>query len=144
MRKKVLIAGTIFAAALTLGLGTLSASAGGGLKAPETGLTIAGKKPALFSHPTHLNLGLECGACHHDGEHKPLTAEAIAALPDAKGLGCVSCHNSTFSSAELQKPKDVFHARCQKCHQAGYKGKSGPTACTDCHLKKVEKAVEGC
>lgn len=144
MTKKLIIAGSIFAAALTLGYGALSASAGAPLKAPETALTIDGKKPAHFSHPTHLKLGLDCGTCHHDGEHKPLTSEAIAAMPDVKGLHCVSCHNSTFANMALQKEKDVFHARCKECHKAGYEGKTGPTGCLDCHIKQVKKAVEGC
>lgn len=144
MKKKLMLTGTIFAVALTLGFGTLSAMAEGTLKAPETELTIEGKKPAHFSHPTHLKLGMACGTCHHDGEHKPLTAEAIAILPDAKSLTCISCHNSTFVKPDLQKQKDVFHARCKECHKSGYEGKTGPSSCVDCHIKKAKKAVEGC
>lgn len=144
MKKKLMLAGTIFATALTLSLGTLSARAEGPLAAPETVLTIDGKKPAHFSHPNHLKLGLACGVCHHDGEHKALSAEDIAALPDVKSLNCVSCHNTTFSNEKLQKQKDVFHARCKECHKAGYEGKTGPTGCTDCHIKQAKKAVEGC
>lgn len=141
MKKKLMIAGAFFAVALTLGAGALAASQ---LQAPETELTIAGKKPAHFSHSTHLKLGLACGICHHDGEHKPLTADAIAALPDAKRLSCVACHNKTFAKQELQTPKEVFHARCKECHKAGYKGKTGPAGCLDCHVKETKKAVEGC
>ena len=144
MKKRVMIAGTMLAVALTLGLGTISTSGAGPLQGPEQEITIDGKKPAHFSHPTHVRLGVACGSCHHDGDHKPLTAEAIAALPEAKGLNCISCHNSTFANKALQKPKDVFHARCKECHQAGYAGKSGPTACTGCHVKQAKKAVEGC
>lgn len=143
--KKVMIAGSIFAMTLALGSVAVTAVAGGPLKAPENELTIDGKKPARFSHATHVILGMDCGGCHHDGGHKPLTPEAIAAMPDAKGLRCVSCHNGAFSNQELQKPKDVFHARCKECHTAGYQGKTGPTACGDCHIKQaVKKAVEGC
>lgn len=113
------------------------------LKAPEDEVVIDGRKPARFAHTVHLGLGLDCGVCHHDQEHNPLSKEAIAALGDPAGLSCVSCHNSGHPDADLQKAKDVFHARCKTCHQEGYEGKKGPTKCTDCHLK-TKKAVEGC
>jgi hypothetical protein len=144
MKKRLLIGGTMVAVALTLGVGALSASGAGPLTAPGKEITIDGKKPAHFSHPTHMKLGLACGTCHHDGEHKPLTAEAIAVLPDAKQLNCASCHNSTFRNKDLQTPKEVFHARCKECHKVGYAGKTGPTGCVDCHIKQAKKAVEGC
>ena len=144
MKKKLMLVGAMAAVAFALGLGTFSAFATGTLKAPESEITIDGKKPARFNHATHLQMGLGCGTCHHDGEHKALTAEAIAALPDAKQLHCVSCHNETFAKPELQKQKDVFHARCKECHKAGHEGKKGPSGCVDCHLKQPKKAVEGC
>lgn len=144
MKKKLMIAGSIFAAALALGLGAITAVAEGPLQAPETKLIIDGKKPAQFNHQTHVTMGLDCGTCHHDADHKPLSAEAIAAMSNAKVLSCVSCHNSTFSNKDLQKPKDVFHARCKECHKTGYKGKTGPSGCVDCHIKKEKKAIEGC
>lgn len=144
MKKKLMIAGSIFGLALTLGLGSLSAYAEGPLKAPETKLIIEGKKPAQFNHQTHIKMGLNCETCHHDAEHKPLNADAIATLSNAKVLKCVSCHNTNFSNKDLQKQKDVFHARCKECHKAGHNGKKGPSGCTDCHIKKEKKAVEGC
>lgn len=144
MKKRVLVAGSMLAVALTLGLGALSVSAAGPLQAPEKEITIDGKKPAHFNHSNHLQLGVTCETCHHDAEHQPLTAEAIGALPDGKQLNCVSCHNASFANTELQKAKEVFHARCKTCHQSGYEGKTGPTGCTDCHIKKARKAVEGC
>ena len=48
---------------------------------PKEAITIDGKKPAKFNHQTHVDLGVKCGHCHHDGEHNPLVSEAIAALP---------------------------------------------------------------
>lgn len=144
MKKSLMISGAMLAVNLILGLGPLSASAVGALQVPDKEIIIDGKKPAHFSHPTHMKLGLACGACHHDGEHQPLTVAVIAALPDAKGLKCVKCHNSTFTNKELQTQKAVFHARCKECHQAGYEGKKGPTGCIDCHIKPAQKAVEGC
>jgi len=129
--------GVVLAALFIAGFSvrTLSAEAGG-LTAPEQTITIEGKKPAHFNHATHLGLSMACGQCHHNGEHQPLTAEDIAALPDGSGLHCVSCHNDTFANQALRKAKDVFHGRCRACHKAGYNGKSGPTNCNGCHIKK--------
>ncbi|MBU4154466.1 MAG: cytochrome c family protein [Proteobacteria bacterium] len=142
--KKTVMIGAILGLALTIGIESLSASAGDSLKTPATELVIDGKKPARFNHTTHVTLGLNCGTCHHDAEHKALTAEAIAALPDTKALSCITCHNSSFSNKDLQKQKDVFHARCKECHKTGHNGKKGPSGCADCHIKQEKKAVEGC
>ena len=52
-----------------------------GLKAPEAEIIIAGeKKSARFSHPVHLNIGVDCGQCHHDSDHQPLTDKNIEAM----------------------------------------------------------------
>ena len=107
-----------------------------GLQAPAAEIIIAGeKKSAKFSHPVHLNLGVACGQCHHDSKHQPLTDKDIAAMENSTQLQCASCHNKDFSDAKLQTLKDVFHARCKECHKQGVAGKTGPTKCTDCHLK---------
>lgn len=105
--------------------------------APAEEIIIKGeKKSAKFSHPVHLKLGVTCGQCHHDTNHQPLTAEDIAAMADDKAqLQCVSCHNQDFAKAELQSMKDVFHARCRDCHKQGVDGRTGPSKCTDCHVK---------
>ena len=110
---------------------------------PKEDITIEGKKPAVFSHNKHLSIGITCAACHHDAEHKPLTEENIAALTDTASLQCVSCHNDSFANAELQKQKDVFHARCRECHKTGFNGKTGPSKCNACHIK-TKKKLEGC
>lgn len=135
--------GIATAAALGLFLQTGPVAAEAPAGTPEQEIVIEGKKPARFNHSTHAALGLDCGVCHHDREHKPLTAESIGALTDGAELRCVSCHNETLPAAELQKPKDVFHALCQTCHKEGYQDKKGPTKCTDCHIKQ-NKMVEGC
>jgi hypothetical protein len=110
---------------------------GAGLQAPQDEIVIAGEqKSARFSHPVHLNLGITCGQCHHNSEHQPLTDKDIEAMTDAKQLHCATCHNSEFSNASLQSPKDAFHARCKECHKTGVNGKMGPTKCTDCHIAK--------
>jgi len=116
----------------------------------------------VFSHAKHTALGLDCGTCHHDAKHQPLNEAAIAGLGKTDGLQCASCHNEKFANAKLQKPMDVFHARCKTCHTAGINGKKGPTGCIACHkaaaapaeaatpapaaapAKKKAKAVEGC
>jgi len=111
--------------------------------APQHEITIAGKKPARFDHQKHLAQGMKCATCHHDKDHNGLTAEAIKAMADTKSLQCVSCHNKSFANPDLQKEKDVFHARCRECHKAGYNGKYGPKNCSACHIKERKK-LEGC
>lgn len=143
MKTRWIWSGTVVAAALGFCLATGLVSAGAPAGAPENEIVIEGKKPARFNHATHTAMGLDCGVCHHDREHNPLTAESIGALTDGAELRCVSCHNDTHPNKEMQKAKDVFHARCQTCHKEGYQGKTGPTKCTDCHIKQ-KKAIEGC
>ncbi|MDH3346961.1 MAG: cytochrome c family protein [Desulfobulbaceae bacterium] len=103
---------------------------------PTEELVIEGKKPARFPHSTHLAIGLDCGICHHDEEHQPLSSLAIKVMVDSSTLHCVSCHNLKHPDKKLQKAKDIFHALCKNCHKAGYEGKNGPTKCTGCHIKK--------
>lgn len=112
--------------------------------APQQQITIAGRKPARFDHQKHLALGMKCAVCHHDKNHNGLTAEAIKAMADKKGLECVGCHNKNFPNANLRKPMDVFHARCRECHKAGYHGKIGPRSCRACHIQKERRRLEGC
>lgn len=108
-----------------------------GLKAPEAEIIIAGeKKSARFSHPVHLNIGVDCGQCHHDSDHQPLTDKNIEAMDTGEQLLCASCHNKDFANPKLQTPKAAFHARCKECHKQGVDGKQGPTKCTGCHVKK--------
>ena len=104
--------------------------------APGEEMIIKGeKKSARFSHPGHLNLGVSCGQCHHDSEHQPLTDKDIAAMENSQQLLCASCHNKDFANPELQTLKGAFHARCLECHKQGVDGKTGPTKCSDCHVK---------
>ena len=166
MKKTMIALAMVWAAGLSVTLTYLNAApatAGGKLTAPAEELVIKGKKPAQFSHAKHTALGLECATCHHDAKHQPLNEAAIAGLGNTDGLHCATCHNEKFANAKLQKPMDVFHARCKTCHTAGLNGKKGPTACTACHkaeatapeqkatpapaaapAKKKSKAVEGC
>jgi hypothetical protein len=141
MLNKKIVATTIALAASVVW--TIAATTAEPLQAPKETITIAGKKPVNFNHQTHIDLGVTCGQCHHDANHQPRTAEDIAALSSGEELSCASCHNSNFPKPELQNPKDIFHANCKECHQAGFNGKQGPTKCTDCHTKQ-QKAVEGC
>jgi len=136
--------GTALFATITIGLWVGSGIADNPLQAPQEEVIIKGKKPARFPHTIHLDMGLECGLCHHDKEQNPLNAEAIASLEGPAKLSCVSCHNGDHANKDLQKAKDVFHARCKNCHKTGYEGKNGPTKCTNCHLKKKKKMIEGC
>ena len=143
MRKEIFLSGVAVLALIVIGSWCGQVIAENSLQAPEDELIIDGRKPATFSHPVHLELGLECGVCHHDQEHNPLSADTISALESPSQIRCVSCHNSNYPDEKLRKAKDVFHARCKTCHSEGYAGKSGPTKCTGCHIKK-KKALEGC
>lgn len=167
--KKTMIALTMMlAAGLTVTMNDLHAAtteAGKKITPPAQELVINGKKPAHFSHAKHTALGLDCATCHHDAKHQPLNEAAIAALPKTDSLHCATCHNEKFANAKLQKPMDIFHARCKTCHTTGVNGKKGPTNCTACHApaatatdqkaapaatttpapaKKKAKGVEGC
>ena len=172
MKKTMIALAMMCAAGLTVTMTDLhatTAQAAEKITAPAQDLVIKGKKPAFFSHAKHTALGLDCTTCHHDAKHQPLNETAIAGLKNTDTLQCATCHNEKFANAKLQKPMDVFHARCKTCHTAGVNGKKGPTACTACHkataavpeqkaapavtpatgatpapAKKKGKAVEGC
>ena len=110
--------------------------AAGAVNAPDAEIIIKGeKKSARFSHPVHLQLAVECGQCHHDSDHQPLSDSAIAAMESGAPLRCATCHNETFSTAGLQSVKDAFHKRCKECHKHGVDRKKGPTKCNGCHVK---------
>jgi hypothetical protein len=116
-----------------LSVGTVAA----GIKAPEAEIIIEGeKKKSRFSHPVHQNIGVDCGQCHHGSDHQPLTDKDIEAMDASQQLRCASCHNKDFANPKLQIPKIVFHANCKECHKQGIDGKTGPTKCTGCHVKK--------
>ena len=107
-----------------------------GAGAPQEEMILKGeKKSARFSHPVHLDLGVTCGQCHHDSSHQPLTDKDIAAMADSRQLRCANCHNRDFAEPKLQSVKNAFHDRCKECHKQGIDGKTGPTKCTDCHVK---------
>jgi hypothetical protein len=134
MKKTVIALTMMCAAGLTISMLDLHAAAEAGKKVtpPTQELLIKGKKPVLFSHAKHAAVGLDCATCHHDAKHQPLNEAAIGA-GERGHLQCAACHNAKFANAKLQKPMDVFHARCKTCHTAGVNGKKGPTACTACH-----------
>ncbi len=137
----VLTLGLLLAASFSPAV-TVSAA---GVKAPGGEITIDGKKPARFSHQTHLKLGVECGQCHHDAKHQPLSEAGIGAMADGGKLRCVNCHNEKFGNEKLRAAKDIFHARCRDCHKTGVAGKQGPSKCNSCHSGgKPAKAIEGC
>jgi hypothetical protein len=134
--KKVWLLVVLVLSATTIFMGTSFGTEATGVKAPEAEIIIKGeKKSARFSHPVHLGLGVTCGQCHHDSQHQPLTDSDIAAMENAQQLSCATCHNKDFSDPKLQTIKDAFHARCKECHKQGVDGKTGPTKCTDCHVK---------
>jgi hypothetical protein len=134
--KRIWLSVLLVLSAVSLFAGASFGAEGQGLQAPGSEIIIAGeKKSARFAHPVHLDLGVACGQCHHDSQHQALTDTDIAAMEDGQQLRCASCHNKDFSVPELQTLKDVFHARCKECHKQGVNGKTGPSKCTDCHVK---------
>jgi len=134
MRKKIIT--TIMAL-------MVAAAAQAGTIPPEGKITIDGKRPVKFSHQTHLQLKIDCSACHHDNSGKGLNREAIGAMEEP-ALRCGTCHTAEFANQDLRKRKKIFHSTCRACHKRGYEGKNGPTRCVGCHTKKKRKAVEGC
>ena len=135
--KKICLMAILIASATWLFAGLSFGSEATGMKAPEGEMIIEGeKKSARFSHPVHLNLGVDCGQCHHGSEQQPLTDKDIAAMENNLQLRCVSCHNKDFANPKLQTSKAAFHARCKECHKKGVNDKKGPTKCTGCHVKK--------
>lgn len=145
MKKTMIALAMVCAAGLTVTMTDLHAAgapAAGKVTAPAEDLVVKGKKPALFSHAKHTALGLDCATCHHDAKHQPLNEAAIGGVKNTESLQCATCHNAKFANAKLQKPMDVFHARCKTCHTAGVNGKKGPTACTACHKGAPTPAAE--
>jgi len=144
--KKLRTATVTVAAGIMIGFGAplIHAEKAADAVFPDHEITITGKKPARFKHAIHIKMGLECGRCHHDAEHQPLTAAAIGALANPSQLACVACHNNNFADRKLRRAKAVFHARCRTCHQKGISGKKGPTKCRSCHIKQKRRAIEGC
>ena len=135
--KKICLMAILIASATWLFAGLSVGSEAAGMNAPEGEIIIEGeKKSARFSHPVHLNLGVDCGQCHHDSEKQPLTDKDIAAMENNLQLRCVSCHNKDFVNPKLQTSKAAFHTRCKECHKKGVNDKKGPTKCTGCHVKK--------
>ena len=128
--KKTMIALTmIWAAGLTVTMNDLNAApaaAGGKITAPIQELVISGNKPARFSHAKHTALGLNCGTCHHDAKHQPLTEAAIAGMPKPDCLRCATCHTAP-AAATGQKAAPAVAA-------------PAPTA----PAVKKPKAIEGC
>lgn len=131
-------------------IGTIALTFSTGMAAnqtiPDKEITLEGRRPVHFNHKTHLDLGVSCGACHHDADHQPLTTEEIGAMDNTARLKCDSCHDENFENKELRKEKDIFHTNCLTCHREGINGKKGPTGCSSCHTKKKTKTmgIEGC
>ena len=135
--KRIWLMALLIVSATWLFAGISVGSEAAGMKAPEAEIIIEGeKKSARFSHPVHLNIGVECGQCHHGSDKQPLTDKDIEAMDSNLQLRCASCHNKDLVNPKLQTPKAAFHARCKECHKQGVDGKKGPTKCTGCHVKK--------
>ena len=80
-----------------------------------------------FNHKKHLEVANnDCVKCHHTWKKGETT-----------GKLCEECHKGTAEGKTLSA-KDAFHKDCQGCHKELKEAKkpAGPTACTQCHVKK--------
>ena len=113
--KKFIIAGFILAAAAAVlfCLGTFIMAQD---QTPPESVTHDGASmgKVTFSHKGHVDQGVSCKECHHNGE-----------TPVQK---CESCHTA---DAKLDA-KAAYHKNCIDCHKAKEKG---PTGCMECHKK---------
>ena len=86
MKTSVTLTGTVLAMAMYGLLGSGTVTVANAASEPAAEIVLQGKKPAHFNHKTHTALGMECGVCHHDQKHAPLTTEAIGAVTDPATL----------------------------------------------------------
>ena len=83
-----------------------------------------------FTHKKHADaLKGDCMKCHHTWKKGETT-----------GKQCGECHKEKAEGKALSK-KDAYHKDCQGCHNEAKKAKkpTGPTACTQCHVKAAKK-----
>ena len=70
-----------------------------GLQPPTEEIVIEGnEKNTRFAHSVHIRMGLICGTCHHDANHKPYSQKAINVMENSNPLRCNSCHNENFAN----------------------------------------------
>jgi c(7)-type cytochrome triheme protein len=97
--KRIWLMALLIVSATWLFAGLSVGTEAAGMKVPEGEIIIEGeKKSARFSHQVHLNIGVECGQCHHGSDKQPLTDKDIEAMESNLQLQCVSCHNSDFTN----------------------------------------------
>lgn len=83
-----------------------------------------------FSHKNHVDkVKLECMKCHHTWKKGETT-----------GKMCKECHKAKAEGKTVSL-KDAFHKDCKGCHDDAKKAKktTGPTGCTQCHVKPAAK-----
>ena len=101
---------------------------------PSEPIIIGGLNPVEFDHGLHRSLGVPCGECHHDANHKMRSDKEIYAIENTEELHCKNCHNKDFASTYLQSRKEIFHVNCRVCHAVGVNGVRGPRKCKACHI----------
>ena len=100
-----------------------------------------------FSHKKHVEVYKNtCGDCHHDKDHKPLTA--LKAGDPVQG--CAECHKKpgekpkgkdapTLTDKEtMEYHAEALHKNCRGCHSEMNKknnNQNAPTTCVKCHPK---------
>ncbi len=80
-----------------------------------------------FTHKKHAEIVKnDCVKCHHTWKKG-----------DTSGKLCLECHKDKAEGKTLSA-KDAFHKDCKGCHDENAKKAvkpSGPTGCTQCHVK---------
>jgi hypothetical protein len=105
--------------------------------------------PVIFQHRKHFEeYGMGCGACHHDGDHEPITGYA-----DDKSFACGDCHdeegltrgpiaeNAASHDDLISRRVNVLHIRCIGCHKKINSERHAirmPEACRMCHTKRPQ------
>jgi hypothetical protein len=105
--------------------------------------------PFVFQHRKHFEeYGMGCGACHHDGDHEPITGYA-----DDKPFACGDCHdeegltrgpiaeNAASHDDLISRRVNVLHIRCIGCHKKINSERHAirmPEACRMCHTKRPQ------
>ncbi|MBM4137188.1 MAG: hypothetical protein FJ241_10225 [Nitrospira sp.] len=83
----------------------------------------------------HRNINTICQGCHHQ-------SHAEAEAKKNKPPFCRNCHNISFDSQNLNRPRllAVYHRQCLGCHE---KMNLKSRGCTDCHKEKQKGGKGG-
>jgi hypothetical protein len=96
------------------------------LDVPYGKVTFSHKKHIERIRPIAFNkMKYECTECHHTWNKGEIT-----------GKLCEDCHK-VKAEGKIISAKDAYHKDCIGCHEKAKKASklTGPTGCTQCHVK---------